>query len=367
MVKKFIQHIGLSLAVLALLSGMSCTRQELGGGAVTVYLSSSLPETRGATPEETAANVKDGKEIFFSDSDTPDLTLLLFDGNGKLAAKYPYAACSEIMSSPTGKDLQIRFFSDIDSGAQLPQGTYSIYALANTTGMTWPTSVAIPDFTDISDENNRPTKGKADQLVFTAAPAAEQAHMPLSAVGTVDVNESGNGVAELSLRRPVAKVVVRLVNHYGDALTLAPNGTEPFVRLKNMNPNKGFVFPQTSDIPAGVSNGHVEKTITSVILPDNMVNNDEYYECSSLIYPASGEFKCDIAFNITKVGDNTLASPHPLSFPDLSILNKRGEDITSIARNQCLTITVSINKGKMLSFSFEVGSWEGVTETVSFD
>ena len=358
--KKISLCIHIIPALLILLSGISCSRQEQAAGGITLTLSSGLPETRGATPEETSANVRDGKEIYFENG-VPDLVLLLFSGDD-LVAKYPGTG-TDLMTSPTptGQDLRVRIATDLN-GNMLSAGTYSIYALANTKGL-W----GDPDIASIA------TKAAADALVFSTRPTAlKEDRMPLTAIGTVEVNSSGNGAAELSLLRPVGKVVVRFINNYGKTLTLSPFS----LTLRNMSASSGYLFPHTSgDIPGGVTYEDLTKTVSSpetLTLPDYIAQG-EVYEYASLVYPgvagnlSAGDFTCDLSFSITQVGGTPLATPQDFDFAKLSILNKRGEDVTSIARNQQLTITVNISQGKMLSFSFEVGAWGRNTELVTFD
>lgn len=360
--KKISLYIHIIPALLVLLSGISCSRQEPAASGITLTLSSGLPETRGATPQETSANVMDGKEIFFDDSGNPDLVLLLFDGDN-LVAKYPGTTSTEILTSPTptGQDLRVRIARDLN-GNMLSAGTYSIYALANTKGL-W----GDPAIESIM------TKTAADALVFSIRPTAlKEDRMPLSAIGTVDVNSSGNGAAELNLLRPVGKVIVRFVNNYGKTLTLSPFS----LTLRNMSASSGYLFLHApNDIPGGVTYENLTKTVSSpesLTLPDYR-DQGEVYEYTSLVYPgvagnlSAGDFTCDLSFSITQVGTTPLATPEGFDFAKLSILNKRGEDVTSIARNQQLTITVNISQGKMLSFSFEVGAWGQNTELVTFD
>lgn len=363
MINKISLHTGVFLTLLVLLSGISCTRQEqIGDGdGVTFTLSSGLPQTRGI------AEIQDGTEIYF-DGSTPDLVLLLFDSNGALVAKYPDPGHSEVLDTPapTAVDLRIRIARKLN-GERFSSGTYSLYAMANTGGF-WHLS-GDPVIGNIS------TKAQADALFFDARPTSLIAdRMPLTAIGTVDVNDGGNGVAEVNLLRPVGKVVVRFVNKYGGALTLAPyvnplDPTEirPLFSINEVNPDKGYLFPHDTDSPTGVTKETVSQAIaSSIVLPDNTNPDNDVYEISSLVYPGTGNFVCDFAFTITQVGGNPITA-QPFKFLGLPILDKRGVDINSISRNQQLTVTVNISQGTMLSFSFEVGDWKKLTEPVTFD
>lgn len=361
MINKISSYTGFFLAFLILLSGVSCARQEQVNDGVTFTLSSGLPETRGA------AEIQDGMEIYF-DGSTPDLVLLMFDSNGALVAKYPDPGHSEVLDSPapTAMDLRIRIARQLN-GEKFSSGTYSLYVLANTGGF-WHLS-GDPVIGNIS------TKAQADALFFDTRPTSLVAdRMPLSAIGTVDVNDSGNGVAEITLLRPVGKVVVRFNNKYGAALTLAPyanpsDPTEirPLIRINEINPDKGYLFPHDTDSPTGVTKESVSQSIaSSMVLPDNTDPSNDVYEVSSLVYPGTGDFVCDFAFIITQVGGNDITA-QPFKFLSLPILDKRGVDINSIDRNQQLTVTVNISQGTMLSFSFEVGAWKKSSEPVTFD
>jgi hypothetical protein len=350
---KLLLSISVSLAALVLLTGVSCTRQELPGGAVTITLSSGRPETRGA------AEIADGSEIY-RDSGTgePDLIVLLFNAEGNLTAKYP--AVGQIVSNPTPSDLMVRMGSGTD-GNRIASGDYTVYALANTANLTtdgWPlTGGTIAGITSQAD---------ADALLFNAALPASVTRMPLVAKGSLSVDAEGRGNATLNLQRPVARVTVRFVNQYGDELTLTPFS----FTLRGVNPDRGYLFPHTPDIPAGITYGNISRNIassSSAVLPDNTDPANPVYEISSLVYPGEGPYSCALSFSITKVGDNPVNPAREFVYDNLPVQNRRGEDIPSIARNQSLAVTITISKGRMLSFSFEVGGWTEKTETVTFD
>ena len=339
MIKNTIHTI---LAVLVLLSSFSCTQQEQPYGAVTISLSSGLPETRGP------AEVRDGSEIFLDGEGKPDLVLLIFKGND-LYAKYPSTTATVIGDEPDPKDLQIKF-------SNIEQGEYTVYALANTAGL-WtmsgdPTSASI-------------TRDETEALYFTSLPIvpdpnSDTSRMPLTAKSTLSVNAIGNGNLSMTLTRPVARVVFQFVNSSGHTLKLQPFNAA----LKKMNPDRGYLFQHTPDTPAGTTYGDLTYNKASLDLA-----KDDVYEFVSLVYPGSESYLCDVSFSIAEVDGHELdnTSQHDFEYTDLKIYNNWGEDITSLARNQQLTVKVRVGVGLMLSFSFEVGGWTKETETVTFN
>ena len=363
-------------AAIALYAGASCHPQELPGGAVTVLLSSGLPQTRGA------AEIADGQEIQFNAGE-PDLILLLFNSSGTLVAKYPDGEHAELMTEPvaTAFDMMIRITNALD-GSTIPQGTYSIYAVANTAGL-WSltdgvNTISAGSFTSSSIAD----KTQADALYFTPLFEAEttpKPHLalrtspnnllPLSATGSVSVNANGNGTAELRMLRCAAQVVVKFVNNYTEELTLQNFD----VTFKNLNTSTGYLFQHSpTDIPAGILYADLVHSGTPVTLEDNTNPSNDVFELSALVFPGvappPGEvYTCDISFDVAQVGSSTLSPVSHFAFSDLPVHNNRGEDITSLSRNQKLTITVTISQGQMLSFSFEVDDWDTLTESVTFD
>ena len=354
MMKRFFWTVYWVLAVLALLSGVSCTRQELpGSGIVTVSLYSGLPETRAIT-----ADPKDGSAIYIDNSTTPptpDLTLLIFDANGALV-------------NPTGTKTESLTATDIKlTYSGIAPGAYTVYALANTGGL-WTLS-GDPKSATI-------TKDAAEALYFTATPtvpdpASDTSRMPLTAKGTLSVNAAGNGNISLSLSRPAARVVLKFENNSGYKLKL-----EPFTAtFKKMNPSNGYLFQHDPDVPSGVAGFAYGDLVFTASTQE--IENGASYSPSALVYPGlpgypgTESYLCDISFTITKVNDSdTVLDPgysHAFTFQDLRVHNNRGEDITTLARNQQLTVTVKVSMGKMLSFNFEVGDWTTHSETVTFD
>ena len=361
--------ISIIAAAIVLLSGVSCTPQEQPGGTVTVILSSGLPETRGA------AEVADGSEIYL-DNGEPDLILLLFNSQGALVAKYPDSDHASVMAtpSPSGDDMMIRI-SKTTSGGTIPAGDYTLYGIANTAGL-W----TMTDGTNTITASDITTQAKAELLYFTPLFAAESPskpnpelaaapnnRLPLTAKTTVTVSANGNGSAELVMCRCVAQVVLRVVNNYGSALTLSANESYPFFSLHGLNASTGYLFQHSPDQPAGVVYSDLVNSTVPTDLEDNTEQNSNIYEYTALVFPGTGSYLCDIAFAVTQVGGSPLGSASKFRFTDLPVHNNRGEDITSISRNQRLTITVTISQGQMLSFSFEVGEWTPITETVSFE
>lgn len=363
------------VAALALLLGTACNPLEQSSGAVTVILSSSLPETRGS------AEIADGTEIYFDNSDNPDLILLLFNAEGTLVAKYPDPGHASLMDSPTPQrnDMMVRITKTL-AGDNIPGGVnYSLYAIANSAGLWDLTDGTNAISAGALNASSITSKTQADLLYFDplfAADSPSKPHpvlreapnnrMPLTAMTTLTVSDNGNGSAEILMQRCVSQVVVRFVNNYSQELTL----NDFSVTFKNLNTSTGYLFQHNPDIPAGVVYADLVKSETPVTLPDNTNPANRVTEYSALVFPGAspeGAYSCDISFIVAEVGGSPLTPTRRFDFTDLPVHNRRGEDISSLSRNQQLTITVTINQGEMLSFSFEVGEWEERTETVSFD
>lgn len=353
MMKRFSWAVFWVLTIPVLLSGVSCTRQDLpGSGVVTVSLSSGLPETRAIT-----ADPKDGSAIFIDHTTTPpepDLTLLIFDANGQKVV--PTESKTESLAAT---DIRLTF-----SG--IAPGEYTVYALANTAGL-WAMS---GDYTSASI-----TRDQMEALYFTALPTvpdpnSDTSRMPLTAKGMLSVNAAGDGDISLSLSRPVARVVFRFDNNSGYKLKLDPFSA----KFEKMAPTYGYLFQHNPDVPSGVAGfNYGDLTFHADGLE---IANESTYIQSALVYPGlpgypdTESYLCDISFTITKVNDGGIVLDpvsHTFSFGDLRVHNNRGEDIKTLARNQQLTVTAKVSMGKMLSFSFEVGDWTIHSETVTFD
>lgn len=354
MMKRFSWAIFWVLTIPVLLSGVSCTRQDLpGSGVVTVSLSSGLPETRAIT-----ADPKDGSAIYIDNSTTPpepDLILLIFNASGEKVTP-----TERKMDSLTATDIRLTF-----SGIQ--PGEYTVYALANTAGL-WamsgdPASASI-------------TRDETEALYFTALPtvpdpSSATSRMPLTAKGTLSVNAAGDGDISLNLSRPAARVVFKFENNSGHKLKLDPFSA----KFKKMAPTYGFLFQHNPDVPTSVAGFNYGDL--SFIADGQEIANGTSYSQSALVYPGlpgypdTENYLCDISFTITDVDDGGVVldsgNSHTFSFGDLRVHNNRGEDIKTLARNQQLTVTAKVSMGKMLSFSFEVGDWTTRSETVTFD
>lgn len=341
----------ISLCVLlATLLCPSCTRQERPGGAVSIRFSAGLPETRALTDA--------GSEIVIS-AGVPDLVILIFNGNGSLAAKYP--GNGVLQDGAAANDMTVRF-----SG--LAAGTYSVYAVGNATGL-WATkvgnnSVSLGDVT---------TQAQADALYFTPLftaetdpkpnPALQNGRLPVSAKGSLTVSENGNGEVNLPLLRCTSLVTVEFIDLYGEDLTL-----ENFTfQLKGINASTGYLFPHTpSDIPDSVVYGDWGASAGAVNITYDGTDTGSY-ALEALFFPSDAPqyYLCDIAFDIT----DSHAQTFPFSWQDLTVLNKQGRGITGLGRNQHLRIAIRISKGTMVSFNFEVADWDTTdsTQTVHFD
>lgn len=334
-----------TLAALLLLPlFLSCDPHE-EGPARTGSLSLSFatgPLTRAGN-----GNAADGGGIatVSGNPDAPDVVVFLFHQSNP---SYHYRF------EPTGTtDGECTFLSDTQTTIEfleIPQGTYSVYAVANTEGL-WPI-VGSPAWSSITTEE------ALKDLVFTAlssgtVPAISHSRMPLSAVGTVTVTANHRGVVSLNLLRCLSKVSVSLVNQTDDALTLS----DLDISLLNMCPDRGYLFAHSPDAPEGTTYGDITLATGD---SGTMTNPGDSLVRASLVFPGQlTSPKCNLDFTV----DTT-----PESFHDLPVQNYRAEDIPALVRNQHLHIQIRVSKGKMVSFNFMVGEWgDEPVESVSFD
>ena len=346
-------------ATLVLLVLASCTRTEQPTGTVTLDFSIGDVVTRATTPGD--GNPADGGGIAF-DGDNPDLVILI-TRNGTIVSSYERGnsatATATIESEESGnKRKRIRVtFAD----ANLTQGDYTVYAVANTKngGSTvWgaPSSwdgVASAKFTSLTDDN-RPV------------PTGDPTRMPLSAKGTLTVQSTGNGSVSLELLRCVAKVTVKFKNVTGGTLSLSDINFS----ITDMNPKWGYLIPPAgTDSPT--SAGDFRPLEMSAAGPISIIEDGTAIPGTYYVFPSQaqgGIYYCSASFDWTlDKGGGSVDSDTYSSSEGLRVFDKNFEDVPVLLRNQHLTIEVRIGEGSDVSFNFIVGDWEERTESVEFN
>lgn len=327
--------------ILALLVWSGCTRTPQPAGSVTLNFITGELQTRAGD-----GVVSDGGGIAFDD-DMPDLKILLTNAAGDVIARYPDPSLSPASSlvSGTATGASVRF-----SG--IPEGEYKVYAAANTgssltvSGVNWTT---IGTGTDL------------EALTFTAlegsTPPSVDNRMPLSAMGTLSVNNVGNGQASLQLIRCVAKVEVTFKNLTGAELSL----TDCSVTLNNINPTSGYLFRPEGEDMTGTRRDLALATAQSLAF-DSTGDGQTRTVGPALVFPSvapadPGYYACNVSFTYGGT---------PMSFSNLPVHDSKSQNILSLERNQYLKIEIRISNQADISFNFEVCDWTPKTETIIF-
>jgi hypothetical protein len=335
----------LILCALALL-GAACSCQEIdpgkSAGSVTITLSTGAPESKAGD-----GVIADGGGIKSNGTRQPDLFIALVNYSGAVVATYQGVDTADskcIESTETQASIRFDNFN--------ATGEFKVYAVANTSGL-W----TLDNGATLAGAS---TEAALNSLIFAAMSGnptvSEGGAMPLSATGTLFVNEGHNGEISLNLLRCVAKVGFRFKNESESRdFTL----TACTVRLKAMNPTQGYVFPHTPDA-AGTA-GDLTLNMSGITLNRNSYT--DFYGLNT-VFPSEAptqatgtRYLCDISFT---VGDAEK------SFSNLPVHDSRSRDITSLKRNQYLQITTRINEGLDISFDFEVAEWNPRTEEILF-
>lgn len=336
------------LSAVLLLSGIfSCTKQEeipsAAGGEVAITFSTA-PQTKATTPGDGVA--ADGGGIYVDGSDNPDLHVFLFNtSDGSLAARYPDPLSGVPASCATHTATTATLlFKDV------PEGSYTVYAVANTEGSgAWGMS-GFSAWTAISNASD------LEALTFT--PLSAGAHpvvtdrLPLSAKGNLSVSSRHTGEVSLELLRCVGKVTLELLDQTDNGLSL----TNLSVTLHNMSATTGYLIPHDPDQPAGAGYGNITIGDPSVTFTDKKASYP------TLVFPQAEDehrcYSCDISFESGGVSK---------SFTGLPIQNYRAENVASLLRNQNLVIQIRISEKPTVSFNFQFGDWTHLDESVTFD
>lgn len=331
----FRPYLLLSVA-LVLLTGVSCTREEVPGlpGRITLTLNTAEEETKAGD-----GVVEDGGGIARNGED-PDLMIALVSRSGRVIARYP--GDGDLLSvESTNSTVE---FQDINAG------TYTVYAVANAQGLEAATRSAFASATtssEIEDVLVLPSDGSASFL---------GGRMPLSAKGSVTVNAGGNGQVNLDLLRVFARVSLSFFNETGEELTVS----DCTVSIEKMSPFNGYLFGGRSadyvstPTPAALVLSHA----SAVTMADQ--SSTSFQNLSQLVFPSRApahppgyRYLCAISFT---------AGGKQYSFQDLPVHDRRSADIQTVGRNQHLKIETRIGKKtedeNVVSFYFEVGDWQ---------
>lgn len=367
------------LATLAIVSGISCARKEEPEcrGRITLELSTVALETKAVTPGD--GNLADGGGIAVNGSGEPDIVIAIADKNDDIVAWYPenygavpagtiydaWCLTPHTASTPTTESI-INI-----SGPE--KGTYKVFAVANTAGLSAVGSPALSSATTLSDLQNL--------VLVTGGDISFSTCMPLSAWGTLVVNASGNGQIDLELKRVVARASLTFKNQTGEALDLYACS----ITIHDMNPSRGYLFSGSPDYVSGydrdlVFNGDSPYLTVPVIDPEVPSSVNTYTLSSKLVFPSvapaqsqGNRYLCDISFRIAKenttydAGNSATYTQH--DYYDLPVHDHRSADIQLLARNQDLKIETRINKRSEqhdTSFNFEVVCWTDVLDEFVF-
>lgn len=350
-------------AALALLAGAGCTRIEQPVGQVTLSFATGIPGTR-AGEDDLATRIADGRAIAI-DAGAPDLVVLIANAGGTVVARYPDVDPDDTEldfdpSDPTRASITFRQSS-------LTEGSYTVYAFANTQGL-WAFTDGTDSYTAAS-LTGIGTQAVLDALYFTPMtfdpandvypnPALQGARLPLTAKGRLSVSARGNGEVSLDLLRCVAQVDTEFRNDYVTDLSLSNLA----VTFHHLNPATGYVLPHTPDFPAGAQDGNLIQTRNSITIPTR-----ESGHLTSLAFPSEapeGKYTCDVTFDFDADQDGT---PETYTYTDLEVQDNRAVRITSLSRNQSLHILIRISRGQTVSFNFSLEDWVPLTETVLFE
>ncbi len=363
-------HIAVLAAILMLLVSLaSCRREEaVKDGCITISFSTGAFETKAGD-----GVVADGGGIAI-DAGVPNIVVALVDKLDNIIAWYPSYFPDTDPSDPFTSEL-IGDPSSTQNTIQISgpgRGTYTVYAVANYTGLSASALAALKAATEKDDL-------EAIELVVSGTPAVPtflNSRMPISAKGTLSVNVSGNGQVDLDLLRPVSLVELYFIDQ--------TDGDDPLVlydcsvTIYEMNPTSGYLFVRDPDKGSGSfddlefegSNLTLSTAPTTPTLGGTMV-----FPSTAPAQSLGNRYLCDISFNVKKSGAVAYDSGdsetyNAYSYTGLPIHDYRSTDLQYLRRNQRLKVSTRITKRGSehdVSFWFEVASWEERTETVEFN
>ena len=367
-------------ALLALLAGSACTRQDpLPTGEVKLTFSVGQPETRAITPGITGP--ADGGAIFCTGAGTqadpyvPDLHIFIADSEGDIVARYPgLTASCDVNAANTQATV---------SFSGMTAGEYTVYAIANTNGGVWGAPADQDAWNAILTREDPEDPAPATVLESLTLNHGSDPQpvvsdrMPLSASGTLTVQATGNGEVSLELLRCVAGVKVQFENATSGALVLGDSEDDNknvSVSIGSINPTSGKLIPPASGDDVSGDLQTLTMSASSLTIPKGgtaLLSASTYFVFPSVA--PGGTYYCHpVTFSWTQTtpssGDPVVTSgSYTSEAPGLRIHDKKSADIPSLLRNQLITIQIRIANNSDVSFNFVVTDWDKKQERVWFD
>lgn len=353
-----------------LLVCVSCTNKEpvpSGPGVISVTIVNSEAEVMTKSP-----SLSDGSLIAVGADQKPDLAVALANSEGNLIAWWPQDFWGT-MNGQYDSDLDVSTYvanTPVSESTVFftgpTRGTYTVYAIANKAGLSADEITAIRAATTVSALDALTLSIVSGQPDFGAC-------MPLTAKGTLSVNSSSNGMVDLDLLRPVARVSLAFRNLTGD------NNLEIHAcqaTIQKMNPLGGYLFSRSTDYLSGGDRNLVLANAGPLVFEDNKatVADIKVFPSVAPTQLVGSRYLCTIEFHVTKEGETYDAGDtdtyDTFTFPDLAVHDSRSQDILYVKRNQHLKIETRITKRAAahdVSFNFEVQSWGSSDNYVVFD
>ena len=354
------------LAAVILLVIGSCRQNEpvqTESGRISVSLAGCNIITRSLSDD-----IADGSAIIIDgNTGEPDLVIGIANSEGDLVAWWPddfwgameTGYSSECQTDKTDETKSTIYFTGPG------RGSYTVFAVANTSGL---------DASTISDLQLATTISELEALQLTVDSGEPDfgATMPLTARGALSVNSSGNGQIDLELLRPVARISITFINQTDGAVDIH----DCEVTLKDLNPSRGFLFEQDPDYVSGYDRDLTITGANPLVFTDNRstLPVKTVFPSTAPARLVGSRYFLNVHFRVTKKNQNYDANdPDTYSeydFENLPIHDNRSKDIPNILRNQHLKIETRITKRAEehdYSFNFEVQDWYEKEEYVTFD
>ena len=350
--------------LLALAACWSCDPQDgpVGKGGVSLVFRTSRVSSATRATEPGLGTAADGGQIAtYGALGTPDLMVFIVNSDEPpaISARY-YPGCDPEVTTNGAMKAHFTATADTVTFANLDEGDYTVYAVANTEGLSL--SAAFNPAT-VS------TQAALDGLLFEALTtpdtiALSNSRMPLAATAPLHVYAGHNGMATLEMRRCLAKISVELINQTEGSLTMPDQlGGEHglTVNLKHLNPNQGYVFAHSPDVPSGAYTPGPCGDVLYECAPT--IASGDTLRLTRLVFPGDtlrcGAYTCDVDFFL-----GTTA----YSYHDLQILDNRARSLAVLNRNTHLHIEIRISRYKHVSFNFNVEDWDtSKVEYITFE